>query len=284
MQQFDGSHHDWLEGRGPELVLKAYIDDATNRVYAKFYDYEGTLPAMDSFKGYAKRYGLPRSVYLDRHKTYKASRQATVEEQLEGKDPLSQFQRALEELGVKVIHANSPQAKGRVERLFETFQDRLIKEMRLAGMKSKETANQFLEEYLPKFNRRFGRVAKNAEDLHRAVPEGVDLKQVLSIQTMRVLRKDNTVRHENKFYLIEEKWKISRPDEILGQERIDGKLYWVHEGRSLKYREIAEAPKIEIKKPSFDKRHLGKVPPMEHPLKAASFRLMQARKQPALAA
>lgn len=284
MQQFDGSHHDWLEGRGPGLVLKAYIDDATSRVYGWFYDYEGTLPAMDSFYGYAKKYGLPRSVYLDRHSTYKAKRQKTIEEQLEGKDPMSQFQRALEELGVNVIHANSPQAKGRVERLFETFQDRVLKEMRLAGVKNKEEANAFLAAYLPKFNRRFGKLAKHPEDLHRAVPEGIDLKQVLSIQTMRVLRKDNTVRHENKFYLLDEKWKISRPAEIMVQERIDGKLYLIHENRALKYREVVEAPKIEIKKPNFDKRHLGKTPPMEHPLKAASFRLMQARKQAALAA
>lgn len=284
MQQFDGSHHDWLEGRGSELVLKAYIDDATNRVYGKFYDYEGTLPAMDSFYGYAKKYGLPRSVYLDRHPTYKARREATIEEQLEGKKPWSQFQRALETLAVNVIHAHSAPAKGRVERLFETFQDRLIKEMRLAGVKNKEEANIFLETYLPNFNRRFGRIAKHPEDLHRSVPEGVDLKQVLSIQTMRALRKDNTVRHENKIYLIEEKWKMSRPREIMVQERIDGGLYLVHEGRMLKYREVNEAPRIEIKKPSFDRRHLGKALPLSHPLKAASFKLMQARKQAALAA
>lgn len=284
MQQFDGSHHDWLEGRGPELVLKAYIDDATNRVYAKFYDYEGTLPAMDSFYGYAKRYGLPRSVYLDRHGAYKAKRPRTLEEELEGKSPLSQFQRALEELGVAVIHAYSPEAKGRVERLFETLQDRLIKEMRLAGVKTKEEANEFLGRYLPGFNRRFGRVAKNPADLHQPIAKAMDLKQVLSIQKMRALRKDNTVRHESKFYLIEEKWKVSRPLKIMAQERIDGKLYWMHENRTLKYREVVEAPKIEIKKPSFDKRHIGKALPLSHPLKAASFKLMQARKQAALAA
>jgi len=280
MEQFDGSHHDWLEGRGPELVLKAYIDDARNRVYARFYDYEGTLPAMDSFWGYSKKYGLPRSVYLDRHSTYQARREPTVEEQLAGKDPMSQFQRALEELGVRVIHAGSAQAKGRVERLFETLQDRLIKEMRLAGIRTKEEANHFLASYLPKFNRRFGRWAAHPEDFHRPVPEGLKLKQILSIQTMRTLRRDNTVRHENQFYLILEKWKRRSPKEVMVQERIDGKLYLVHEGRELRYRQVKEMPKLkpDAKKVNFPRHRKPTLPPMEHPWKGPSFRQMQAEK------
>lgn len=113
MVQMDGSHHDWLEGRGPKLVIMGYIDDATNTVFARFYEYEGTIPAMDSFKRYIEKYGIPQSVYLDRHSTYKSSRKLTPEEELEGIDkPLSQFERALGELGVTVIHAYSPQAKG----------------------------------------------------------------------------------------------------------------------------------------------------------------------------
>jgi len=141
MIQMDGSHHDWLEGRGSELVLMGYIDDATNNVLGRFYDYEGTLPAMDSFQRYVRRYGLPQSVYLDRHTTYKSTAKPTLEDELGGRKAMSQFERALEELGVKVIHANSPQAKGRIERLFGTFQDRLIKEMRLKDIKTKEQAN-----------------------------------------------------------------------------------------------------------------------------------------------
>lgn len=99
MVQMDGSHHDWLEGRGPELVLMAYIDDATNTVFASFYDYEGTIPAMDSFKGYIEHYGIPQSVYLDKHTTYKSNAKLTLEEELEGKcEPKSQFERAQDEL------------------------------------------------------------------------------------------------------------------------------------------------------------------------------------------
>ena len=127
MVQVDGSHHDWLEGRGPQLVLMAYVDDATGGVYGRFYDYEGTLPGMDSFLRYVKRYGIPQSLYLDRHTTYpqdpvdKSTKKQSIEEQLRGEEAKSQFERAVEELGVKVIHAYSPQAKGRVERQFGTF-------------------------------------------------------------------------------------------------------------------------------------------------------------------
>jgi transposase len=137
MVQLDGSHHDWLEGRGSKLVLMAYIDEATNMTYARFYDYEGTMPAMDSFKGYVRIYGLPISVYLDRHTTYKSSKKLTEWDDVDDIEFLSQFERALKELGVEVIHALSPQAKGRVERLFGVLQDRLVKEMRVTGHKDK---------------------------------------------------------------------------------------------------------------------------------------------------
>ncbi|MBU1152915.1 ISNCY family transposase, partial [bacterium] len=182
MVQMDGSHHDWLEGRGPELVLMAYIDDATNTTFARFVDYEGTIPAMDSFKGYIGQYGIPQSLYLDKHTTYKSNAKLTIEEELEGKrEPKSQFERALEELGVDVIHANSPQAKGRIERLFKTFQDRLIKEMRLKNISTKEGANKFLEGYLPGHNERFGKLPLNMANLHRETPNGINLDSILSI-------------------------------------------------------------------------------------------------------
>ena len=245
MQQYDGSHHDWLEGRGPKVVLNAYIDDATNRVFARFDKYEGTLPALDGFYRYTKRYGLPRSIYLDKHGAYKAHRQPTIDEQLEGKEAQSQFERALEQLGVEVIHAHSAPAKGRIERLFKTFQDRVIKEMRLAGVKSLEDANDFLEKYLPIYNRRFGRMARESGDIHRAVPSGLDLKQVLSIQMLRTLQKDNTVHHENHVFLIIDRWGVKkRPEKVTVQERLNGKLYLVHEGCELKYREVQEAQKV----------------------------------------
>ena len=168
MVQLDGSHHDWLEGRGPKLVLMGYIDDATSTVEARFYDHEGTVPALDSFRCWVQRYGIPCSVYLDKHTTYRSPQIPTVEEQLQGHEQSqSQFQRAMSELGVEVIHAHSPAAKGRIERLFQTLQDRLVKELRLAKASSLAEANQVLERYLSLHNQRFRVLAAQPTDLHR---------------------------------------------------------------------------------------------------------------------
>ena len=133
MLQLDGSHHDWFEGRRPKCVLMAYIDDATNKVYGRFYEYEGTIPAMDSFKRYIRKHGIPMSVYMDKHTTYKSTAEPSIEDEINGTTPLSEFGRALTELAVEIIHAHSPQAKGRIERLFKTLQDRLVKEMTIQG-------------------------------------------------------------------------------------------------------------------------------------------------------
>ncbi|MGR3309485.1 MAG: ISNCY family transposase [Candidatus Brocadiales bacterium] len=176
MVQMDGSHHDWLEGRAPKLVLMGYIDDATNNVFAMFYDYEGVMPAMDSFKSYLSKYGIPQSIYVDRHTTYKSNAKPGTEDNLANTKPLSQFERALGEIGVKVIHANSPQGKGRIERLFGTLQDRLVKEMRLNGIKTKEEANKFLKDYLPKHNKKFKQKAAQGVDLHHhSLPKSTEL-------------------------------------------------------------------------------------------------------------
>lgn len=272
MEQGDGSHHDWLEGRGPKLVLMKYIDDATSRVHARFYDYEGTMPAMDSFYRYVKKYGLPHSLYMDKHSTYQSRERLSVEEELAGqKKALSQFGRAVAELGVKLIAAHSPQAKGRVERSFRTFQDRLVKEMRLAGIKTKEEANEYLEKtFLPDHNRRFGKKARNESDVHRPVLPGVNLKQILSIQTPHALRNDNTIRHENGFYQIEDPWKGVRPKQVVVEERIDGRMCLTHKGIELKYHEIQEPVRI-LEPLKAVKRRKPAVRPMSHPFKNRNF-------------
>jgi hypothetical protein len=259
MVQMDGSHHDWLEGRGPKLVLMGYIDDATNTVYGRFYDYEGTKPAMDSFKGYVEKYGLPMSVYLDRHTTYKSSKKLTEWEDVES---LSQFERALMELGVEVIHALSPQAKGRVERLFGVLQDRLVKEMRLKGIKTKEEANAFLEEYLPRYNKRFKVCPANETDAHVRLPGSVDLDRYLCIKTERTIRKDNTIALDGRLYQLEERGG----KKVVVQERLDGSLRMINKGVALKYKEIAERPKKEVT-PKMDQRVYNRPqkPSKDHP-------------------
>lgn len=261
--QLDGSHHAWFEDRGPECVLMAYIDDASNRVYARFYPYEGTLPAMDSFKRYIRRDGIPLSVYLDKHSTYKAWAVPTLSEQLAGRKPKSQFERALEQFGVEVIHANSPQAKGRIERLFGTFQDRLIKEMRLAGVSSLDEANRFLSGYLPVYNRRFSMKAQEGANLHRPIPAGLILDDILCIKTERRLRNDFTVAHNGGLYQVHDHVRAAA---VLVEERLDGSTRITHQGKRLHYHPILVRPVQEAVKPLKNKPRRPPPPPApNHP-------------------
>jgi len=267
MVQMDGSHHDWLEGRGPELVLMAYIDDATNTVFARFYDYEGTIPAMESFKHYIEKYGIPISVYLDRHSTYKSTGKPTIEDELANKMPKSQFERALEELGVRVIHAYSPQAKGRIERLFKTLQDRLIKEMRLKGIRTKDEANEFLKHYLKGHNKRFVFKPAKEGDLHRGIPKDADIDRILCIKTKRTLRNDFTISHDGNLYQITER---VNGKEVIVEERVDGSMHIICDNRRLKFKEITSRPvidKVTEQKTIQSKPKKVCIPPKNHPWK-----------------
>jgi len=262
MVQIDGSHHGWFEERGAGCVLMGYIDDATGKVFARFYGYEGTLPAMDSFKRYIKKNGLPMKVYLDKHTTYKSTAKTTIQDELDQVGPLSQFERALKELGVEVLHAHSPQAKGRIERLFATLQDRLVKEMRLRGIRTLEEANQFLEEYLPLYNKRFCVCPKEKDDFHRPLPKGLALDAILCIKTERSLRNDFTVAHNKKLYQIEETIKASK---LMVQERVDGSMIMTHQGRSLKFKEITERPVKENTQVVLMRIRKPRIPSTDHP-------------------
>jgi len=248
--QLDGSHHDWFEGRGPRCVLMAYIDDANSRVFVRFYEYEGTLPAMDSFQRYVQHYGIPLAIYADKHTTYQSPAPPTVDEQLAGVTPTSQFGRALGELGVELIAAHSPQAKGRVERLFKTVQDRLVKELRLAGIATIEAANRFVEAWLPSYNRRFAVQPAQAADLHRPKPAGGDLTRILCIKTTRCLRRDWTVVHHGHLYQVRTNVRAAH---VIVEDRVDGTRRITHNGRPLNYHAIparpervAEPPKAQV--------------------------------------
>ena len=244
MIQMDGSHHDWFEGRGPECVLMGYIDDATGKPFARFYPYEGTLPAMDSFKRYIEKFGMPVSIYLDKHPTYKSTKKQTIEDELNNAEPLSQFSRAVNELGVDVIYADSPQAKGRIERLFNTFQNRLIKEMRLKGIKSTEEGNRFLKHYLPVYAKRFAVVPFNDTNLHRPVSQHVDLNAVFCVKTIRVLRNDFTVAYNGKLYQVEDNVNAEK---VTVEERANGSIHISYRNTDLKFKEITTKPKKQQK-------------------------------------
>jgi transposase len=264
MLQMDGSHHDWFEGRGAKCVFMGYIDDATGEVFGLFYEYEGTIPALDSFKRYICKYGIPLSIYVDKHTTYRSTAKPTIEDELNGEEPLSEFQRALKELGVEVIHANSPQAKGRIERLFKTYQDRVIKEMRLRGIKNIKEANKFLEEYLPVYNKRFSVPAKEKADMHRPVLEGVDLDGILCIKAQRTLRNDFTVSYNKNLYQVEDN---IRTNKVVVEERLNGKLFITYRGKPLKYTPISSRPaKKEVKRTNVVSKKVYR-PPADHPWK-----------------
>ncbi|NQT07152.1 MAG: ISNCY family transposase, partial [Candidatus Omnitrophica bacterium] len=271
MVQLDGSHHDWLEGRGPKCVLMGYIDDATNIIYVRFYGHEGTFPAMDGFKRYITRYGIPHSVYLDKHSTYRSTAKRTIEDELNNTDHLSQFERALKELGVEVIHANSPEAKGRIERLFETLQDRLVKEMRLRKVKTIKEANILLGWYLPGFNKRFSLPALKKGDLHRRLPSNIELDKILCKRYEHALRNDSTVVHKQRLYQILDRINAKR---ATVEERISGRMLITYKGKALKYKVIAQRPEKE-EKPKYIFTMVRKEchkPPMDHPLKGPMFK------------
>jgi hypothetical protein len=197
--QIDGSEHDWFEGRGLRAVLMVMIDDATNTTLARFYPAEETSAAYDIFERYVKLYGLPAAIYPDRDSIYICTRESTLEEELANVGPETQFARAMRELGVDVIPAYSPQAKGRVERRHGLFQDRLVKEMRLLKISTIVAANAYLDgTFLALVNNRYTVKPSDPVNGHQARPSPSILALVLSWQEPRSVAKDWTLRWRNR--------------------------------------------------------------------------------------
>jgi transposase len=194
--QTDGSPHDWLEGRGPKLCLIGAIDDATSEVvYACLQPTETTAGYMRMLRSITSSHGIPLALYHDRHSIFRvADHQITLGEQLSGKSPQTQLGRIMEELGINSISANSPQAKGRVERLWGTFQDRLVSELRLAGASNESEANHVLKGFVPDYNRRFTVQAKNPGSAYRQPNPDFKADQVFCYKYNRVVGIDNVVR------------------------------------------------------------------------------------------
>ena len=268
MVQMDGSSHDWLEGRGPKIVLMGYVDDATGWTFGRFYEYEGVYPAMDSLERYSRKYGLPVSLYMDKHSTYKTTREANLEEELRGEQAQTQFERAAKELGIKTIHANSPQAKGRIERVFGTLQDRLIKEMRLEGIATMEEANQFLERYLPIYNKRFARESLREADLHRPLPKGLNVQDIFCIKDTRRINEGYTLKWKGRLFVIENPSIVMRKRKAVVMEHFDGKMTVTFNGKELKLREITCQQLQERKSDqeiTFKPRKKSSIPAADHP-------------------
>ena len=202
MLQVDGSPHDWLEGRGPALCLIGAIDDATSKVPRAFFEEaESSWAYFRLFSDIFKKQGLAQSVYSDRHSVFWTDREPTLQEQLVNKRPTTEVGRGLEELGVNLILAGSPQAKGRIERLWGTFQDRLVSELRLAGAKTKAQAQAVLERYLPQHNRKFAKPAAQSQPAWRKASSD-QIERALCFKQPRTVAKDNTVSFEGTVFQI----------------------------------------------------------------------------------
>jgi hypothetical protein len=196
----DGSHHDWFEGRRDWAVLMVIIDDATGTIYAQFFQAETLEAVQETFGRYVRRQGLPWGVYVDQAGIYRSDREPTAEELACDQLPETQFGRALRELDVELILARSAQAKGRVERVNRTLQDRLVKALRRAGISDLASANAFLEAtFLAEFNAQFGKPAGDPRNAHRPLPPTVDLDRILSVRERRTVHHDWTVRWQNRF-------------------------------------------------------------------------------------
>lgn len=254
--QVDGSEHDWFEGRAQRCWLIAYIDDATSRLmHAEFVDAEDTVTLMRLTGTYLKTHGRPLAFYVDKDSIYKTNRKATVHEELHDLYPITQFTRAMEELGIQVICADSPQAKGRVERLFNTLQDRLVKELRLRHISTKEEANRFLwEVYIPDHNVRFAIAPANTTDAHRHLLKTHRLTEILSLRAERTLANDWTVRFNNQYFQILPRQGIRPPQTLEVEVRLNGVVHLRFKGRYLRYKRIERPlPKVASPQTAVDR-------------------------------
>jgi transposase len=233
--QIDASVHDWLEGRGEEVVLVSMIDDATSRALARFYP-AGTVAAhLDLLGRWLRQHGRPKALYSDRHSIFEPQDKGKA---LPGAE--TQFGRALRELDIALIRAHSPQAKGRVERSFGTAQDRWVKELRLAGAGTADQANAVLERLLPAHNRRFATPARDGSDAHRPVGRAFDLAAILSIQEQRVVANDYTIRFRSRAYqLLKPAYPGERGGKVVIELRLDGSMAIRFGEHYLKYREVS---------------------------------------------
>jgi transposase len=267
MEQFDGSYHLWFELRADPCCLLASVDDATGTITRAEFGQSESVPEVFGFwSGYVKERGKPLSVYLDKYSTYKNIQAAAKD------DPelLTQFQRAMDTLAIELITAHSPQAKGRIERLFETLQDRLVKELRLAAISTIPEANRFLETYLPKFNKQFGVQSAKKGNLHRKLTsqEIQQLPHIFSRHSHRYVANDFTIRFKNQWIQLQEQQPalVRRKETVLMEEWLDESLHILLRGKELNFRILPERPqKVHVRAPALTTARIPWKPPVDHP-------------------
>jgi len=242
MVQLDGSHHRWFEDRAEGTsCLMSMVDDATKTTLALMDEQESTEAAMRLLWSWIERYGMPMSLYCDRKNVYITEREPTLEEQLEGVEPLTAFGKACEKLGIEIITAYSPQAKGRVERRHGVFQDRFVKELRLQDICGIDMANDVLEHgFLEDLNHRFTIPPIDPQDAHVKLLKRVDLRAIFCFQRIRTVSNDWVVRYDNRYFqLLEDRRKDIRPKtKVTVSQWLDGSVHILHQKKEVPYEEI----------------------------------------------
>ena len=264
--QVDGSHHQWLEGRGPKACLMNFVDDATGVALGRFSSEETTWAAADLLEAWVRRYGVPQALYCDWKNVCK--RQPTSREAIEAVEPETQFGRMCAKLGIRIIAASSPQAKGRVERHHSTHQDRMIKKMRLEGIADYEAANRYIEErYLPEHNAKFGCEPAAEADFHQRLPKGLDLKWVFCLEAERRVSNDLVVRFENRFLQLKPKrnQSLGAGSRVKLEQGRDGELRVRFEGRAVAFDEIDRPQPKGRGEPQQRGARQARKPAVDHP-------------------
>lgn len=233
--QIDGSPHAWFEDRGNPCTLIVFIDDATGRTFARFFESETTNAYMLTSTYYINKYGCPLAFYSDKHGIFRDNHPGTIK-----KESLTQFGRALKELGIELICANSPQAKGRVERVNATLQDRLVKEMRIRGISTIGEANNFLEEFLEEFNAKFPILPENKQDAHIKIGPEINLQRILCHKEIRKVSKNLEIQYKSVIYqiMMEKPSRSLIRAQVVVLESPDGKISIEYKGKSLKFKEF----------------------------------------------
>jgi hypothetical protein len=276
--QWDTSEHDWLEGRGEKLYLIAMIDDATSELTAGFVRHDSTEENLKQLRSYLEQHGRPVAVYTDKASLFQVTPHA-IHHRDAPKQALTQIGRALKDLDIEWIAAHSPQAKGRIERAFQTAQDRLVKGMRQVGAKDIESANAYLEQvFLPLWHRRFRREPQLAGDAHRGLPPGSNLDSVLSIRESRTVSADYTVRWGGVIYRVqrEQLARGMRGARVLLEQRLDGSR-WMHwQNRMLPLEACEARPEAVVEPPPKARTKLER---STQEKARARQRLLDARRQ-----
>lgn len=283
--QVDGSTHDWLEGRGPRLTLIGAVDDATgDPVHAVFREQEDAAGYLLVLRDSIRRKGVPLAWYSDRHGIFQRNGKEpwTLAEELAGRREPTQVGRALDDLGINLILAHSPQAKGRVERLWETFQDRLVKELRRANACSLTEANQVLKAFLPRFRKRFARKAADPQPAYRPLPPSVDLAAVCSFHYFRRVANDNTVRLEEHFVQIPPGpgGRSYAGCRVQLQERLNGSLVVDYQGHIIARQKAASTSPLRARRRRNDRSSDDYIPPAGKPAPAKPTTAVRAKQKP----